>query len=36
MDDTNSVLHKITSMQIETLNLIDNNYGPKDFRTRDL
>ena len=34
MDDINSVLHEITSMQIETLNLIDNIHRPKDFRTK--
>ena len=34
MVDINLVLHKITSAQIETLNLINNVHGPKDFRTK--
>ena len=34
MDDINSVLHEISSTQIETLNLIDNIHRPKDFRTK--
>ena len=34
MDDINSVLHKITSTQIETINLIDNIHSPKDFRMK--
>ena len=32
MDDINSVFYKITSTQIETINLIDNIHRPKDFR----
>ena len=32
MNDINLVLHKITSTQIETLNLIDNVHRPKDVR----
>ena len=34
MDDIDSVLCKITSTQIETLNLIDNIHRPEDFRTK--
>ena len=34
MDDINSVVHKITLTQIETLNLIDNIHRPKDFRMK--
>ena len=34
MDDINLVLHEITSMQMETLNLIDNVHRPKDIRTK--
>ena len=31
MDGINLVLHKITSTQIETINLIDNIHRPKDL-----
>ena len=34
MDDINSVLHEITSTQIETIKLIDNIHRPKDFRMK--
>ena len=34
MDDINSILHKITLTQIETLNLIDNIHRPKYFRIK--
>ena len=34
MDDINSVLHEITSSQIETMSLIDNIHRPKDFRVK--
>ena len=34
MDDINLVLHKITSTQIGTINLIDNIHRPKDFRMK--
>ena len=34
MDDINLVLCKITSIQIETLNLTDNFHRPKDFRMK--
>ena len=34
LDDINSVLCKVTSTQIETLNLIDNVHRPKDIRTK--
>ena len=33
MNDINSVLHEITSAQLETLNLTDNIHRPNDFRT---
>ena len=36
MGDINLVLHDLTLMKIETLNLIDNVHRPKDVRTNDL
>ena len=34
IDDINSVLHEITLIQIETVNLIDHIHKPKDIRTK--
>ena len=34
LNDINSVLNEITSIQIETINLIDNIHRPKDFRVK--
>ena len=34
MDNISSVLHEITCTQIETIDLIDNIHGPKDFRMK--
>ena len=34
LNDINSVLNKIISTQIETINLIDNIHRPKDFRMK--
>ena len=34
MDDINSVLHKMSSTQIEMLNLLDNVHRPKDVRMK--
>ena len=34
IDDINSVLHEITSTQIETFNLIDHIHKPKDITTK--